>query len=283
MAKVLEETEFTIFDTETTGLDPASGDRIVEIAAIRFKDKKKIASFETLVNPGRAISEAAFQVNKITQDMLKDAPPMQTVMPRFLDFIQGTCLCSYNAGFDLEFLNNELNLLGNSPLQGVVTVDILRMARRLLPGLERYALWFVSERLGIKSTQRHRALADVEMTWEVFNRLAGILEAKGITDFEHFSQLFAVNAHFLENATNQKLAQIQEAIDLGVKLKIKYLSSSGVEVTEREVIPKEIKQENSRSYLVGFCCLRNDERTFRVDNMLRLEILNESEKDKFAV
>lgn len=276
MPKNIEEIEFTIFDTETTGLDPASGDRIVEIAAIRFKDKKKIASFETLVNPGRSLSEAAFQVNRITQEMLRDAPAIETVMPRFLDFIQGSCLCSYNAGFDLEFLNNELNLLGRPPLQNVVTVDILRMARCLLPGLERYALWFVSERLGINIAQKHRALADVEMTWEVFNRLAGILQAKGIRDFGHFTQLFAVSAHFLESATNQKLAQIQEAINLGVKLKIKYLSSSGVEVTEREVIPKEIKQENSRSYLVGFCCLRNDERTFRVDNMLRLEILNES-------
>jgi len=276
MPKNIEEMEFTIFDTETTGLDTASGDRIVEMAAIRFKDKKKIADFETLVNPGRPISEAAFQVNRITQEMLRGAPAIETVMPRFLDFIQGSCLCSYNAGFDLEFLNNELHLLGKSPLQNVVTVDILRMARRLLPGLERYALWFVSERLGINIAQKHRALADVEMTWEVFRRLTGILQSKGITDFGHFSQLFAINAHFLESATNQKLAQIQEAINLGVKLKIKYLSSSGVEVTEREVIPKEIKQENSRSYLVGFCCLRNDERTFRVDNMLRLEILNES-------
>lgn len=283
MPQNIEEIEFAIFDTETTGLDPASGDRIVEMAAIRFKNKKKIASFETFVSPGRPISEAAFQVNRITQEMLRGAPGMEVVLPQFMDFIQGSCLCSYNAGFDMEFLNNELHLLGKPSLQNVVTVDILRMARRLLPGLERYALWFVSERLGIHIRQKHRALADVEMTWEVFSRLTGILQSKGITDFEHFSQLFAIHAYFLESATNQKLAQIQEAIDLGVKLKIKYLSSSGVEVTEREVIPKEIKQENGRSYLVGFCCLRNDERTFRVDNMLRLEILNESEKGKFAV
>jgi DNA polymerase-3 subunit alpha (Gram-positive type) len=276
MPEAIEKIEFTIFDTETTGLSPKSGDRIVEIAAVRFKNKKKIATFETLVNPGRPISEAAFQVNRISEAMLSQAPRIETVLPKFLDFVQGSCLCSYNAGFDLEFLNNELNLLGQPSLQDVVTVDILRMARRLLPGLERYALWFVSERLGINITQRHRALADVEMTREVFNRLTGILRSKGITDFGNFSQLFAIKAHFLESATNQKLAQIQEAIDLGVKLKIKYLSSSGAEVTEREVIPKEIKQENGRNYLVGFCCLRSDERTFRVDNMLCLEILNES-------
>jgi len=208
--------------------------------------------------------------------MLRQAPAMETVLPQFLDFIQGRCLCSYNAGFDLEFLNNELSILGKPSLQEVVAVDVLKMARRLLPGLERYALWFVAERLGLKSQQVHRALADVELTWEVFNRLNGILQSKGIMDFTHFSQLFSINALFVENATHQKLAQIQEAINLGVKVKIKYLSSWGAEVTEREVIPKEIKQENSRSYLVGFCCLRNDERTFRVDNMLHLEIINEN-------
>ena len=72
---------------------------------------------------------------------------------------------------------------------------------------------------------------------------------------------------------NQKIAKIQEAMDLKVKLKIKYLSSSNAEVCEREVIPKEIKQENNRSYLVGYCCLKNEERTFRIDGLLHLEIL----------
>ncbi len=225
MSKNIDEIEFTVFDTETTGLEPGSGDRIIEIARIRFKGKVKIATFQTLVNPNRPISEAAFQVNRITQDMLKDAPGIEVVMPKFLSFIQDSCLCSYNAGFDLEFLNNELKLLGKGILEGIIVVDILKMARRLLPGLERYALWFVAEKLGSKAQQMHRAFSDVELTLGVFHRLKEILQAKGILDFTHFSNLFAVNPSFLENINAQKIAQIQEAIDLGVKIKIKYLSS----------------------------------------------------------
>jgi DNA polymerase-3 subunit alpha (Gram-positive type) len=244
MPKNIDEIEFTIFDTETTGLDPESGDRIVEIAGIKIKGKERIGTFQSLLKPDKPISEAAFQVNHITQDMLKDAPSIEEVMPKFLNFIQGSCLCSYNAGFDLEFLNNELKLMGK---------NVLKMARRFLPHLERYALWFVAERLGIQGQQLHRAFADVELTLEVFNRLTGILKAKGILDFTRFSNLFAINPRFIENVTAQKLAQIQEAINLGVKLKIQYLSNLGPEVTEREVIPKEIKQENGRSYLVGYC------------------------------
>jgi len=265
--------EFVIFDTETTGLEPESGDRIVEIAAARFKGDNRIGTFQSLVNPNREISPAAFQVNKITPEMLKQAPPIEEVMPEFLNFIQNSCLCSYNAGFDLEFLNNELQLMGKPPLKGILVVDILKMARRLIPGLERYALWFVAENLGIKIKQEHRAFSDVELTFGVFNKLKQVLEAKGVIDYTSFSHLFAIEPRFLQGMDGQKIAQIQEAIDLGVKLKIRYLSTSGAEVTEREVIPKEIKKDNSHSYLVGYCCLRQDERTFRIDGILHLEIV----------
>ncbi len=273
MNKDLDEIEFTIFDTETTGLQPNSGDRIVEIAGIRLKGKEKIATFQSLVNPNKPISEAAFQVNKITGDMLKDAPKIEEVMPEFLKFIEGSCTCSYNATFDWEFLNNELKLIGQSSLKGIVFVDILKMAKRLMPGLERYALWFVAQNLGIKVAQKHRALSDVELTLGVFDKLKEMLKVKGIDDFHNFSALFSINQLFLENLNNQKIAQIQEAIDLRVKLKIRYLASSNAEVSEREVIPKEIRQDRFVNYLIGFCCLRNEERTFRIDGILHLEIV----------
>jgi DNA polymerase III epsilon subunit len=273
MNKELEAVEFTIFDTETTGLEPESGDRIVEIAGIRFKDKAKIATFQALINPHRPISDAAFAVNKITPQMLQDAPGIEQIMPKFLDFIQGSCLCAYNAGFDLGFLNNELKIIGKEPIKDIVVIDILKMARRLMPGLERYALWFVAERLGIKTLQEHRASSDVGLTLTVFNKLKSILQEKGISDFLNFTNLFGFDSVFSSDINNQKIAKIQEAMDLGVKLKIKYLSSSHAEVSEREVIPKEIKQERNQRYLVGFCCLRNEERTFRIDGILHLEIV----------
>jgi DNA polymerase-3 subunit alpha (Gram-positive type) len=273
MNKNIEDIEFTIFDTETTGLEPQSGDRIVEIAGIRIKGKEKISTFQTLVNPGRLVSFAAFQVNKISQEMLKDAPGIDIVMPKFLNFIQGSCLCSYNAGFDLEFLNSELKLMGKSGLENILVIDILKMAKRLMPALERYALWFVAEKLGLKIQQMHRAFSDVELTLGVFTKFREMLETKGIHDLTNFSSLFAINTRILDNLNAQKIARIQEAIDLGVKLKIKYLSASGAEVSEREVIPGEIKQDNNRSYLVGYCCLRNEERTFRVDGILHLEVV----------
>jgi DNA polymerase III epsilon subunit family exonuclease len=273
MDKSLDEIEFTIFDTETTGLEPESGDRIVEIAAVRFKQNKRIAAFQALVNPHRPISSAAFAVNRISQEMLVNAPDISVIMPEFLSFIKGSCLCSYNAGFDLGFLNQELKLLGAPSLQDNVVVDILKMAKRLLPGLERYALWFVADKLGLESAQQHRALSDVELTLGVFDKLRAMLKTKGIFDLANFYGLFGLNADFLNNLNNQKISRIQEALDLGLKLKIKYLSRSTAQVSERQVIPKEIKQDKDYIYLIGHCCLRNQERSFRIDGILHLEAI----------
>ena len=273
MNRHIDEIEFTIFDTETTGLEPQLGDRIVEIAGLRFKGSQTIGTFQTLINPRRPISAAAFQVNKITPQMLQDAPDTRTAIPEFLKFIQGSCLCSYNAAFDIEFLNNELKLINQSPLNDIMAVDVLKMAKRLLPDLERYALWFVAHKLGLSAQQKHRAFSDVELTFDVFNKLKGMLQAKGVFDFMDFVGLFGINSVSSSDLNNQRIAKIQEAIELGARLKIRYLSGSQAEVTEREVVPKEIKKEKNRVYLVGHCCLRNQERSFRIDGILHLEIV----------
>ncbi len=205
MPKHIDEVEFTIFDTETTGLKPEDGDRIVELAGLRVKGSERIAVFDALINPARPISPGAFAVNKITPQMLQDASSPKEVIGRFLEFIRGSCLCSYNAEFDLGFLNNELKLISlPAPLEvapraaglltgpainNLVVFDLLTMARKLMPGLSRYALWFVAGKLGVSSAQEHRAFSDVEMAWEVFGKFKVICREKGITDFSDFFKL----------------------------------------------------------------------------------------------
>lgn len=272
MHKQIDDVEFTLFDTETTGLDPHGGDRIVEIAAVRIKGGSRISDFQALINPGRPVSEAAFRVNHITQDMLEAADDAKRVIPRFVEFAKDSCLCSYNAAFDMSFLNNELELLGFSRWEDVLVVDMLKMARRLLPGLERYALWFIADHLGIKTRQEHRALADVELSLEVFYKFRSLLQAKGISDFINFANLFSISQKFIESVHNQKIAEIQEAISLGSRLMIKYISASG-QVSQREVVPQEIRMENKQLYLAGHCCLRNQKRSFKLDGILHLQII----------
>jgi len=265
--------EIVIFDTETTGLSPASGDRIVELAAIRFEGQSKKSAFHSLVNPARPISWPAFQVNHITEDMLREAPPICEVIPEFLRFIQGGLVCSYNAGFDWGFLENELILAGFPPLKDVLVVDILKMARSILVGLDSYSLSSVAQYLGIAKPQRHRALADVELTAEVFFILQDMLTRKGICQPNALFTLFGISNQALEDASSQKVSLIQEALDLGGRLKIRYFSRLNTSISEREVIPKKIVQEGKRLYLVGHCLLRNEERSFRLDNIVDMELV----------
>jgi len=271
MDRIIDEVELTIFDTETTGLNPFSGDRVVELAGLRVKAETRIAQFSALINPGRSISPEAFAVNKITPEMLKAALAPDKVFPDFLKFIQGSCLCSYNAEFDLNFLNNELKLLGHSAISGFVVLDVLTMARKLLPGLARYPLWFVAEKLGVESKQNHRAFSDVEMTWEVFNKLKAICRQRGITGLSDFSGLFAFNPVLPGAPDSEKTIFIQKCIQAKGTLTFKYLSSQSGEVSLRQVIPQSLKQDSKCKYLIGYCCLRNQQRTFRLDNILSFE------------
>ena len=267
----LDEVEFTIFDTETTGLDPQLGDRIIEIAALRFKGDEKISSFQSLINPLRDLPLSAQRINNISPEMLENAPTIDKIMPSFLEFIKGSYLCAYNASFDFSFLENELKLIGLPSISDKMIVDLLKMSKELLPGLPRYALWFVAESLGIKASELHRAFRDVEVSFEIFKKLKRIFFERGLFDLDSFLNLFCLEGSFLNNLNLQKISKIQEAIDLKAKIKIKYFSHKDAEVSEREIIPSQIKEEK---YLVGFCLLRKEERTFNIERILNLEILN---------
>jgi len=273
MDKRIDDVDFVIFDVETTGLNPQAGDRIVEIAAIRYKNGRSQGSFSSLVNPQREISPAAFEVNHISQEMVSRAPLAEEIIPKFLQFISGGCLAGYNVGFDLSFLENEIKLIGESKPVDIQVVDVLQMARRILPGVERYGLASISHHIGINTPQEHRALGDVELTAGVFSHLLGRIKEKGIENFLQFYNLFGFDTRFTQDLNNQHILAIQRAIDLGVRLRIKYYSSSTAEVTTREVEPKVIIEQGKRKYLVGFCRLRKDERTFKINAILNLEIV----------
>jgi DNA polymerase III epsilon subunit family exonuclease len=273
MRNDIENVEFAIFDTETTGLDPRCGDRIVEIAAIRVRGSRVLDTFESFVNPQRPISPGAFAVNRISDDMVRAAPAIGAVLPRLLDFIKGSCLCSYNLPFDLGFLKNEMAANQGGALDGVPLLDVLAMARRLLPGLERHALSFVASSLGIAQHQEHRALSDVDITWQVFQKLKAALRSKGISDLHHCISLFGVDQQALRDLTAQKLSKIQEAVDDALRLKIRYMSGTDGAVTERIVLPKEVRQDRRHSYMIGFCFLKNEDRMFRVESILDMEVV----------
>ena len=186
--KSFSETEFVIFDVETTGLSPHTGDRIIEIAALKIKGMKAVERFETFVDPQREISWGAFMVNGISPQMLEGAPKAGEILPSFLDFLGESCLVGHNVKFDLGFLQQEVRLAGQA-LSVRHALDTVKMARRLLPELGRYSLANVAYALGLEQEQKHRAMSDVELTFDVFKQLLSIAERKDIENMKKLIDL----------------------------------------------------------------------------------------------
>ncbi len=187
----LKETEFVIFDVETTGLYPAAGDRMVEVAALKVRGLKPVEEFHSFVDPQREISFGAALVNGISSQMLEGAPPAKEVIPRLLNFFRESYLIGHNIKFDLGFLYQEVSLAGLRLEKELWTIDTMRMARKLLPGLGRYPLWWVAQSLGIDTRQEHRAMADVYLTWDVFKKLLEVVFARDLNEIEFLSQMLS--------------------------------------------------------------------------------------------
>ena len=191
--KGLKDLEFVVFDVETTGLSPNTGDRIVEIAALKVKNFKILDRFETLVNPQREISYGAFMVNGITQAMVEEAPTAREILPSVSKFFKNSYLIGHNINFDLGFLYNEFNLVGSPAPDYQAIIDTVQMSRKLLPSLARHSLSSVSYALGIVESQRHRAMADVEMTCQVFYQLLIKAKEQKIDNFQTIIDLFSLS------------------------------------------------------------------------------------------
>ena len=169
LAAVYDTAAFIAFDTETTGLDPASG-RIVEIGAVKFDRRGVIARYNVLINPEMPMPEEAGKVNGITDAMLKDKPLIADVFSDFFDFIGTGVLVAHNAPFDINYVNAELKRAGKSPLTNKA-VDTRIFAKEVFPGLSSYALQDLAVQFGITALEAHRAEDDARVCMELFEQI----------------------------------------------------------------------------------------------------------------
>ncbi|MDD3896295.1 MAG: 3'-5' exonuclease [Candidatus Peribacteraceae bacterium] len=180
----------TVFDTETTGLDPLRGHKIIEIAGIRIENGQILDDrpFVQMVNPEREIPWEAKQVNKITDEEVRKAPTIDQVLPKFLEFAKGSILIAHNAEFDMGFLKQEKEYCwGYVDLPECLCT--MNLSRKLFPGEFRHSLDAVARRLNLTMpTDRHRALPDVLLT---ANALLNMLSRGNIQTLEQLRTLAA--------------------------------------------------------------------------------------------
>ena len=178
---------YVVFDIETTGLSKEK-EMITEIGAVKVADGKIIDRFSTFVNPQRPISAEITKLTGITDDMVKDAPTIENVLPEFLKFCEDTVLVAHNASFDTGFIRIAAERAGLGELHHTV-VDTLELARALLPELNKHKLDIVCEHLGVTLNGHHRAVNDAEATAEVFIKFLDMLAEKKIFTLDEINVL----------------------------------------------------------------------------------------------
>ena len=176
----LSELTYTVFDTETTGLQPSAGDEIIQIGAARIVNNRLLRQeiFDQLVDPERPLKPESIQIHGITEDMLRGKPKIDVVLPAFHEFCADTVLIAHNAAFDMRFLQLKEARTGVRFTQPVL--DTLLLSAVVHPHQESHKLDDILDRLGIYIDSRHNALDDALVTAEVFLKLVPLLAEKEI-------------------------------------------------------------------------------------------------------
>ncbi len=165
-----------VLDTETTGLEPQLGHRIIEIGCVELINRRLTGNhYHQYINPVREVESGAIEVHGITNEFLVDKPRFEQIAGKFLEFIKGAELVIHNAPFDVGFINHEFNRIGIPPVTEVCPVlDTLVMSRQKHPG-QRNSLDALCKRYGVDNSQRdlHGALLDAEILADVYLIMTG--------------------------------------------------------------------------------------------------------------
>lgn len=178
--RMLTELAYTVFDTETTGLDPRGGDEIISVGAVRIINGKMLEDecFEQLVNPQRLIPWSSVQIHGIQAKVLEGQPDIAQVLPMFHKYAEGTILVGHNVAFDMRLLQEKEVLTGIR--FGNPVLDTMLISAFIHSAQQNHDLEAIAERLGITIIGRHTALGDAMGTAEIFLKLIPLLAAMGI-------------------------------------------------------------------------------------------------------
>nr|WP_300815638.1 PolC-type DNA polymerase III [uncultured Acetatifactor sp.] len=246
------EDDFVVFDIETTGFSPVNN-RIIEIGAVKVCGGQVTERFSTFVNPQVPIP---FEIEKLTgirDDMVTDAPLIEEVLPRFLEFCRGAILVAHNAGFDMSFM------LENARRQSLPMehpyIDTVGIARVLLPNQAKHTLDAVAKTLNISLENHHRAVDDAECTAWIFVKLIQMLEEKDIHTLAQLNALGAASADLVKKAPTYH-AIILAKNDLGRINLYRLVTESHLTyyASRHPRIPKSLIQKYREGLILGSAC-----------------------------
>ena len=245
------EEAFVVFDIETTGFSPVSN-RIIEIGAVRVEKGSIVDRFSVFVNPQVPIPFKIEQLTGINDGMVVDAETIEEVLPKFLEFSEGAVMVAHNAGFDMSFI------IENCKRQGIerefTYVDMVGMARMLLPGLNRFKLDTVAKALNIPLLNHHRAVDDAACTAEIFVKFIAMCRERDIENLDQLNEAGKLSEHTIKKLPTYH-AIIQATSEEGRVNLYRLVSKSHLDYYNRRPrIPKSVYLKYSEGLMIGSAC-----------------------------
>lgn len=242
--------EYVIFDIETTGLSNVS-DEITEIGAIKIKNNIVIDKFSALVNPQKPIPPKITELTGIDDEMVRDKPTIDKVLPDFFEFIGDAPLVAHNAKFDIGFIRVKSKKIGVSFSNTIL--DTLSLSRWLLPELKKYKLNIVAEHLGIKLENHHRAVDDAMATAQIFIKFLEMLEKDDAKDLNDINKLFSGNFDIKKANTSHVIILVKNME--GLYNLYKLISFSNLKYyNKRPRLPKSLIEQYRNGLIIGSAC-----------------------------
>jgi DNA polymerase III epsilon subunit family exonuclease len=275
LIQTLGDLPLVFVDTETTGASAEFGHRVIEVGCVRVEGGKITAEYQQLIDPQRRIGPGVSALTGITQEMVAGRPTFGQQMPAMLEVMRGhdgAVVVGHNVRFDLSFLQREfrragmemMNVLGEVPV-----LDTVRIARRRL-GRGGNGLQVLSRRLGIEPVTAHRALADARTTHRVLERLLEPAGGWGCCLCDAIREQGGPMG-LLPRMKKESLLplELEEALELRRTVVMEYLDADGRR-TRRTIQPLHLRRGNGELLLVAHCHLRNAQRTFKVERIVRM-------------
>ncbi|MFR9181421.1 MAG: PolC-type DNA polymerase III [Dorea sp.] len=242
---------YVVFDLETTGFSPIK-DKIIEIGAVKVENGVITDKFSTFVNPKVPIPFEITNLTGITDDMVMEAPDIETILPQFLEFVGDAVLVAHNASFDVSFIEQNCRYQDITP--DFTSVDTVAMARILLPTLSKFKLNVVANALHISLENHHRAVDDAEATAEIFVKFVEMLRARNIKTLTKLNQFGAQNKDAIRKLPSYHVIILAKNQTGRVNL-YKLVSESHLDFyARRPRIPKSELSKYREGLIVGSAC-----------------------------
>lgn len=242
---------YVVFDIETTGFSPVTN-RIIEIGAVRVENGQVTDRFSTFVNPEVPIPFEIEKLTGINDSMVIDAETIETILPRFLEFVGDAALVAHNANFDVSFIKE------NAKRQGILVdftyVDTVGMARTLLTGQAKYTLDAVAKTLKISLENHHRAVDDAECTAEIFLKLTEMLKKDGVNTLAELNEMGKASVEAVKKLHSYHIIILAKNQTGRVNLYRLVSESHLTYFYKRPLIPKSLIQKYREGLILGSAC-----------------------------